>query len=67
MRTFTITTDAISAKIEATCGDHAARRFAASERIVGVTDCASLCDYYGQIGGSVRIVDADGILLCRVV
>lgn len=65
-RTFQIVTDAISAPIEATCGDDAARQFAVSEHIANVTDAADLCDHYREIGGTIRIIDADGVLLCRV-
>lgn len=65
-RTITIKTDAISADILATSGDDAARLFALSERIPGVTDCATLCDHYREVGGSVRVIDVDGSILCRV-
>ena len=65
-RTITIKTDAISADVLATSGDDAARLFAISERIADVTDCATLCDHYRAIGGTVRVIDADGSILCRV-
>lgn len=65
-RPITITTDATSAAIEATSGDDAARQFAASKYISGVTDCATLCDHYREIGGAVRVIDTDGSILCRV-
>lgn len=64
-RQIRITTDAISTTMQATCGDDAARQFAASEGIAA-RDAAELCEHYREIGGTIRIIDADGSILCRV-
>jgi len=64
-RPIRITTDAISTTLQATCGDDAARQFAASEGIAA-SDAAELCEHYREIGGTIRIIDTDGAVLCRV-
>jgi hypothetical protein len=65
-RSITIVADAISTTLQASSGDDAARQFAAGEGIAGIEDAADLCDHYRAIGGTVRIIDADGAVLCRV-
>lgn len=63
MKPYTIITDAVFCSLTASDADEACRKFATSERIVGVSTLDDLVSHYAAIEGAELLVsDADGHL-----